>query len=272
MSEITCPYCFHHCRIKEGMVGFCRARLNEAGRNVCANYGRITGLALDPIEKKPLARFYPGSHILSIGSYGCNLSCPFCQNWQISMADERTSGYESVTAEQLADYVMRTKDNLGIAFTYNEPLVSFELIVDVAKRIRPHGYKVVVVSNGCVEETVLEQVAPYVDAMNIDLKGDETFYKELNGSYEQVKHTIAYMHDQCHVEITSLIIPGKNDSEDWVRREAKWIASLDASIPLHLTRYFPNWKYEISATPCETVYRLKRVAEAYLDDVLVGNV
>ncbi len=272
MSELTCAYCFRHCRIKEGAVGFCRARKNAGGENVCANYGRITGLALDPIEKKPLARFYPGSSILSVGSYGCNLACPFCQNWQISMADEETSGYETLTAEELADYVRRTAGNLGIAFTYNEPLVSFELIRDVAKLVKPEGYRIVAVSNGCVEEPVLEELAPYVDAMNIDLKGDAAFYRELNGNYEQVKHTIAYMHDKCHLEITSLIIPGKNDSEEWIRREAEWIASLDPEITLHITRYFPNWKYREAATPRETVYRLKRVAEEYLNDVLVGNV
>ena len=272
MSELHCDICFHHCILKEGMTGRCRARINRNGQNGCANYGRITSLALDPVEKKPLARFYPGSMILSVGSYGCNLSCPFCQNWQISAADERTAGYEEVSAQQLADLILRTKDSIGIAFTYNEPLIEWEYVLDTANLVKPAGKKVVLVSNGCAKQHVLEKLAPYVDAMNIDLKGDREFYRELGGSYDAVKQTIAYMHDKCHVEITSLIIPGKNDSDEWVKNEAEWIASLDPGIPLHLTRYFPRWKYTEPATPRGTLYRLQKIAEQYLRYVYVGNV
>ena len=272
MSEQSCPWCYRHCVIPEGGVGFCRGRTVADGENRCANYGRLTSIALDPIEKKPLARFYPGSRILSVGSYGCNLACPFCQNWQISMADDGTAGYEEISPDELAQIIERTPDNLGVAFTYNEPLISFEYICDVAELVKPKGYKIVIVTNGCVEEAVLNRIIPYVDAMNIDLKGDRKFYRELGGDYDQVKHTIEVMQEHCHVELTSLIIPGKNDSEEWIREEAEWIASLDPNIPLHITRYFPNWKYEISATPRETVFRLQRVAEEFLNDVLVGNV
>ena len=271
MNELRCEHCFHHCLIREGGVGFCRARTNSSGKNRCVNYGRLTGMAMDPIEKKPLARFHPGSWVLSVGSYGCNLACPFCQNWQISMADEQSSGYETVSAEKLADLIMRTPDNLGIAFTYNEPLISFEYILDVAELVKPKGYKIIAVTNGCVEETVLEKLSGVLDAMNIDLKGDRSYYQELGGSYDQVRHTIEYMHDKCHVEITSLIVPGKNDREEWVKEEAKWLASLNPNIPYHLTRYFPNWKYDIPATPKETIWHLKDIAEEYLNDVLTGN-
>ena len=126
-------------------------------------------------------------------------------------------------------------------------------------------------TNGCVEETVLEKLSGVLDAMNIDLKGDRSYYQELGGSYDQVRHTIEYMHDKCHVEITSLIVPGKNDREEWVKEEAKWLASLNPNIPYHLTRYFPNWKYDIPATPKETIWHLKDIAEEYLNDVLTGN-
>ena len=272
MNELRCEVCFHHCVLKKGMYGRCRARMNRNGENVCANYGRITSLALDPIEKKPLAMFYPGSLILSAGSYGCNLSCPFCQNWQISMADEDTSGFEEWNAEQLASLILKTDDSIGIAFTYNEPLIEWEYIRDVAELVKPAGKQVVLVSNGCAEPWVLKELAPYIDAMNIDLKGDAAFYRELGGSYDAVKETIAYMHDKCHVEITSLIIPGKNDSREWVKNEAAWIAGLDPEIPLHLTRYFPRFRYSIPATPPQTLYDLKEAAETSLRHVFTGNV
>ncbi len=272
MNEIRCDVCFRHCVLQEGQTGFCRARENREGRSVCTNRGRITGLALDPIEKKPLAMFHPGSYILSVGSYGCNLACPFCQNWQISMADEKTAGYEEIPAEELAEIILRTDSSIGIAFTYNEPLVEWEYIRDVAQLVKPAGKQVVLVSNGCAEEWVLETLAPFIDAMNIDLKGDAAFYSELQGSYEQVKHTIEFMHDKCHLEITSLIIPGKNDSETWVASEAAWLASLNPEIPLHLTRYFPRWHYTEPATPVSTVFRLKETAERYLNHVFAGNI
>ena len=272
MSEIVCDICYRHCHLKEGMRGFCRARKNVNGENICDTYGRITSLALDPIEKKPLAMFHPGSCILSVGSYGCNLSCPFCQNWQISMTDERSVGYETLSAEELAALILRDPDNLGIAFTYNEPMIAWEYIIDVARLIQPEGKQVVLVTNGCVNESVLEKLAPWVDAMNIDLKGDASFYQELGGDYETVKHTIAYMQDKCHVEITSLIIPGKNDREEWVEQEAQWLASLNPDIPLHITRYFPNWKYAIPATPRSAVFHLRDAAAKHLHHVFVGNV
>ncbi len=272
MNELICNICFHHCILREGMTGRCRARTLQNGVNTCANYGRITALAMDPIEKKPLARFYPGSWILSAGSYGCNLSCPFCQNWHISMADERTTGYTVYTPEKLAELVLGTEGNLGIAFTYNEPLIEWEYVRDTASRIRPYGKKVVLVTNGCVEETVLKETAPWVDAVNIDLKGDADFYQEIGGDYNQVRHTIEYMQACCHVEVTSLIIPGKNDSEEWIASEAQWLASLNPDIPLHITRYFPQWRYSIPATDPSLIVHLKQTAEQYLNYVYTGNI
>lgn len=190
MSEVLCPGCFHHCLIPEGKNGLCRARGTRSGKNVCVNYGRITSLAMDPIEKKPLKHFYPGSWILSAGSYGCNLSCPFCQNSMISMADEFSVSYRAISPEELAEIALREEDNLGIAFTYNEPMISWEYLIDTAALLRPHGKKIVLVTNGCVSDDVLDLLLPYVDAMNIDLKGDAVFYQELGGSDEMVRHTI----------------------------------------------------------------------------------
>lgn len=272
MSEIICDVCPHHCHLKEGKTGMCRARRNVSGENVCANYGRVTSLAMDPIEKKPLHYFYPGSWILSAGSYGCNLACPFCQNSSISMADEKTADYIDVSAEQMAELVMRDPENLGIAFTYNEPMISYEYIIDTAKLVREQNRKVVLVTNGCVTETTLEKLLPYTDAMNIDLKGDREFYRELGGDFDTVRRTIDYCRSRCHVEVTTLIVPGKNDSEEFMEEEASWLAGLDSSIPLHISRYFPRYRYRIPATPVSTVRRLCETAEKYLKYVCPGNI
>ncbi len=272
MSEIICDVCPHHCHLKEGKTGMCRARKNEAGVNVCANYGRVTSLAMDPVEKKPLYRFYPGSWVLSVGSYGCNLSCQFCQNASISMTDEKTADYVEVPPEKLAELIMRDPDNLGIAFTYNEPMISYEYIIDTAKLIRDKGRKVILVTNGCAAQKTLEKLIPYTDAMNIDLKGDRKFYKELGGDFDTVRKTIAYCYDKCHVEVTTLAIPGKNDSDAFIEEEASWLAELDSSIPLHISRYFPRYRYEIPATPVSTVLRMCETARKYLKYVYPGNI
>jgi pyruvate formate lyase activating enzyme len=231
-------------------------------------------MALDPIEKKPLAYFLPGSMILSVGSYGCNLSCPFCQNYEISMAGESDFRIlQEVSPQKLCSLAMReaSRGNVGVAYTYNEALTGYEYVRDSARLVHEAGMVNVLVTNGMAELPVLEELLPFIDAMNIDLKGDAAFYRELQGSYAQVKHTIEYMHDKCHLEITSLIIPGKNDSGEWVSSEAEWLASLDPEIPLHLTRYFPRWKYTVPATPVQTVLDLKQTAQQHLLHVFAGN-
>ena len=271
MPDIICDLCFHHCVLKENGTGFCHVRRNENGRNVLISHGRITSLALDPIEKKPLAMYYPGSRILSVGSYGCNLACPFCQNHEISL-DENAGYYSRVLSpEDLAELALETEDNLGGAFTYNEPLISWEYILDTAALIRPKGKKTVLVSNGCAEEKIIRKIQPYIDAANIDLKGDRAFYRELSGSYDQAKRTIELLSRSAHVEITILVIPGKNDRKEWIEEESRWIASLNPEIPLHLTRYFPRYRYTIPETPPETILELKKTAGQYLRHVFAGN-
>ncbi len=270
MSEIVCGICGRHCHLKDGQTGFCRARKNDNGRNVCANYGRITSMAMDPIEKKPLRRFYPGSSILSVGSYGCNFACPFCQNYRISMSDSESVRWVYVSPEDLAARIRSIPANLGIAFTYNEPLISYEYIIDTAKMIRP-DYKVVLVSNGGVTAQVLDQVLPYVDAINVDLKGDVNYYRELGGSYDLVKATIAACVPRIHTEVTTLVIPGKNDDPSWVDSESKWLSELSPDTVLHLSRYFPRYHYAIEASPRETILELQKVAQKHLRYVYTGN-
>lgn len=273
--EAVCLVCPHHCLLAEGQTGRCRARKNREGKIVSINYGKLTSLMLDPIEKKPLRRFFPGSRILSVGSFGCNLACPFCQNYEISMADSGQAHWQEVTPEALAGLAQEYQSygNIGVAFTYNEPLVGYEFVRDTARLVRERGMKNVLVTNGCAEPLVLEELLPYVDAMNIDLKGfTGEWYEKLGGDLETVKRFIARAAQDCHVELTTLIVPGENDSEEEMDREARWIASLDWEIPLHVTRFFPQYRMADKApTPVERVYRLRNTAAQWLRYVYVGN-
>ena len=282
-----CDVCFRHCNIEEGKLGFCGARMCENGKVIQANYGRITSLALDPIEKKPLNRFYPGSLILSAGSYGCNLRCPFCQNYEISWSEEAWKFAKTAdvcTPEDLARAAAyyQNQGNIGIAFTYNEPLIGYEFILDTAKLIKELGMKTVLVTNGTAELKVLEKLAPYIDAMNIDLKGfTDRYYREvLKGDRKMVMDFIARAAQVCHVEVTTLIIPGENDSEEEMDALSSWIAGLTdehgkrigQSIPLHISRFFPRFHMQDRrATEVRLVYRLAEVARRNLTYVYTGN-
>lgn len=282
-----CNVCFRNCDIKEGGLGFCGARTCKGGRVEAANYGRLTSIALDPIEKKPLNRFYPGSMILSVGSYGCNLRCPFCQNYQISWSEEAMSFHASaeyIAPEELARIAKEQvkNGNIGIAFTYNEPLIGYEFIRDTGAIIHEMGMKNVLVTNGTAELSVLKEISPYVDAMNVDLKGfTENYYNEvLGGNLQMVKDFIAEAVKHCHVELTTLIIPGENDSEDEVRELTSWIAELrdgkgdvtGEEIPLHISRFFPQFHMtDRGPTDVGLIYRLTDIAREKLKYVYTGN-
>ena len=272
--QIRCPVCMHHCLLQPGQIGRCRARKNENGKSRPVNYGRLTALALDPIEKKPLAMFAPGSRILSAGSFGCNLSCPFCQNYEISMCEEEPETVY-VSPEWLAEKALelRRQGNIGVAYTYNEPLVGYEYVRDTAALVRSVGMKNVIVTNGSVTEEVLEEILPFTDAMNIDLKGiTDAFYRSLGGDLETVKRFIKRAAPACHVELTTLIVPGENDSEGQMEQLAAWVAGVDDKIPLHVTRFFPRWKMtDRPPTKVETVCRLADVAGRRLKHVFTGN-
>ncbi len=273
----VCGVCFRHCRIPEGMKGFCGVRKNTEGRIKPINYGIVTGLALDPIEKKPLRRFCPGSRILSVGSFGCNLKCPFCQNYEISQSgEEMIEGSEKVMPGELVEMALSTigKGNVGIAFTYNEPLVCYEYVRDTARLAHENGLKTVIVTNGSVSLNVLEEVLPYTDAMNIDLKGfTKEAYRALSGDLDQTKEFITRAAKDCHVELTSLIVPTINDSPEEMEQEAAWIAGISPDIPLHVTRYFPRYRMTSEPpTDISLLYRLKDIASRHLYHVYVGNV
>lgn len=275
----TCHVCFRHCQMEEGKSGFCGVRICKGGRVIPANYGKVTSLALDPIEKKPLSRFYPGSMILSVGSTGCNLRCPFCQNYEISWSDIALGFLEEAhtySPEALAEAAWETRErgNIGLAFTYNEPLVGYEFVRDTAELVHQKGMKNVLVTNGTAELSVLEELLPYIDAMNVDLKGfTQHYYKEvLSGDLETVKRFIARAVKDCHVELTTLIVPGENDTEQEIRQMSRWIASLDPEIPLHISRFFPRFHMtDRAATNVGLVYALADTARENLKYVYTGN-
>ncbi len=278
-----CGVCFRHCEIPEGRTGFCGARTAKNGRVEALNYGRITALALDPIEKKPLARFFPGSLILSAGSFGCNLRCPFCQNSDISWSEQAgqyAETAETLSPEDLVGFALMTrkKGNIGVAFTYNEPLIGYEFVRDAAKLAHAEGLKNVLVTNGTAELSVWEELSPYVDAMNVDLKGftDRYYGKVLGGDRQQVMAFIEAAVKTCHVELTTLIVPDENDGEEEMRELSRWVSCLrlpdGESVPLHVSRFFPRFRMQDRPpTEVRTVYRLAEVARENLPYVYTGN-
>ena len=279
-----CNVCFRHCKIEENSTGFCGARTCTNGKIVAANYGKLTSIALDPIEKKPLKMFNPGSKVLSIGSYGCNLRCPFCQNYTISWSQkafEYKDRADIYTPEEIvkAAQDFRTHGNIGIAFTYNEPLIGYEFIRDTAKLSKQAGMQNVLVTNGTATLEVLNQILPYIDAMNIDLKAfTNSFYKNfIDGDFQMVKDFITTAVQSCHVELTTLIIPGQNDSPQEMRELTTWVAGLEKQynkkIPLHITRFFPTFKLtDREPTPVTTIMNLVEIAKESLEFVFPGNV
>ena len=278
-----CGVCFRHCKLEEGQLGFCVGRITRDGRVEAYNYGRITALALDPIEKKPLARFFPGSKILSVGSFGCNLRCPFCQNHDISWSEQArryAETAETFTPEALAELALATRErgNIGLAFTYNEPLIGYEFVRDTARLAKAEGLQNVLVTNGTAELSVLEELSPYIDAMNIDLKGftDRYYRRVLGGDRGQVLAFIEAAVESSHVELTTLIVPGENDSEEEMRELSRWVSRLKnpdgEDVPLHISRFFPHFHMQDRrATAVQTVYRLAEIARENLQYVYTGN-
>ena len=273
-NAVRCGLCPHRCLVREGASGICGIRENREGVLLAASYGMISSIALDPIEKKPLYMFHPGKSVLSIGSFGCNLRCGFCQNYEISAeyGDILRSARLMSPDDVVALAVETAKGgNIGVAYTYNEPLIGYEFLHDCAVLAHGAGLCNVLVTNGCINKEPLEDLLPLVDAMNIDLKGfRDDFYTKLGGSLETVKGTIAMSAGRCHVEVTTLVVPGENEGD--VEELAKWLSSVSPDIPLHLTRFFPRYHYSGKApTPRETIIKLCGVAEKYLRNVFSGN-
>lgn len=273
--RVRCEICPHHCKIEEGHIGLCKGRMNRNGEIVNENYGKLTGMALDPIEKKPLYHFHPGSMILSVGSYGCNLNCSFCQNCDISMVGGKDIETAFVPSEELVRKALSLKGrgNIGIAYTYNEPLISFEYVRDCARLAHENGLLNVAVTNGYICEEPLRDLLPFIDAFNIDLKGfSEDYYHKLRGDLATVMRSIEVASEKSHVEVTTLIVPGENDTEEEMEKLSSWLASVNPEIPLHISRFFPRWHMQDrNATPVKQVYHLADVARKKLKFVHEGN-
>ncbi len=259
----------------EGQTGLCHARMNKDNEIICKNYAKLTSIALDPVEKKPLYRYFPGKMILSVGSYGCNLKCPFCQNHEISMADDNEVKTYYTPPDFLVNMAlsMKNRNNIGIAYTYNEPLISYEYVMHCSVLAHKHGLKNILVTNGYVCAEPLLKILPYIDAMNIDLKAfDDSFYRKIGGDLNTVMETISLAAPRCHVEITTLIIPNENDSEEEIVNASKWIASIDENIPYHITAFYPRYKYSDKEPASEKlVQNLVKKAQKNLNFVYKGN-
>ena len=270
-GKLRCHLCPHNCLISNGEFGFCGVRKNEAGEMVLPFYGQATALGLDPIEKKPLYHFHPSRPILSIGFLGCFLRCPFCQNYRISQSTVARTEY--VAPEDLVAEA-QSQGSFGIAYTYNEPSIHAEYVLDSAALATAAGLKNVLVTAGYLNEESAKEIYGAMDAANIDLKGfTESFYRtELKGGLEEVLRGIEIAHERTHVEITTLVIPGKNDSDEETREIAGFIADLDPNIPLHMSAYYPTYHYTTEATSPEHLLSRIDIAREQLNYVYPGNI
>lgn len=270
-KAILCGLCPHRCMIPAGGKGKCSTRVNENGILMAKTYGQVASYGKDPIEKKPLYHFHPGTKIFSIGSYGCNFTCDFCQNYAISQ--ERPKMIDT-SPQNLVDIACNEKENLGIAYTYNEPTIWYEFMMDIALGIRQKGKKNVMVTNGFMNKEPQKALLPLIDAMNIDLKSmSPDFYrKHCGGELEPVLEFIRNSAGNCHVEITTLLIEGLNTSVEEVRKIAEFVAAINPEIPLHLSRYFPAYTMNLPPTDIKLMAMLQETAQEYLQYVYLGNI
>jgi len=290
-KKVRCCLCPQNCLIYPGHVGVCFVRYNQDGHLIPLTYGRVSSVHLDPIEKKPLYFFHPGSTILSVGAIGCNLGCPICQNWQIAQPKDllkkgllprgdarQTVGCmtKPLSVARLVELAEQSvsKGNLGVAFTYNEPFIWFEYLLEAAKAIKAKGLKNVLVTNGYVNEEPLVEVLPYIDALNIDLKAfDEDFYRRIGGHLKPVLRTIELANSDCHIEITNLLIPGLNTDKKQIADLVDWVAdTVGRETPLHFSRYFPARRCKEPPTTAEDLMAAKKIAARRLKSVTLGNI
>jgi len=268
---IKCFLCPHYCVIKPGQRGACGVRENIDGVLYNLNYGKISAYNLDPIEKKPLYHFYPGSWIVSVGSFGCNLKCRFCQNYSIA---HDIPGTVQVSPKGLVDKAIRAEDGIGIAYTYNEPSIWYEYVLDSARLASQMGLKNVLVTNGYISSEPLKQLLPFIDAMNIDVKafGDKYYTDICKGRLNPVIETVERAVGYCHVEITTLVVEGMNDNPEELEQMGQWLMKLDKNIPLHLSRYYPAYKMDKPATSVQVLLNARKLMKKYLNHVYIGNV
>lgn len=269
-DRVECQLCPFNCVLSKGKTGICKGKRNIGGSLKAINYGLTTSVNVDPIEKKPLYHFFPGSQILSIGPNGCNLSCNFCQNHSISQDDYPTRYF---SPEEVVSYAL-SRGSIGIAYTYTEPLIWFEYVLDCAKAARAKGLVNVLVTNGVINPDPLEELLAHIDAMNIDIKSmDERFYKKIcKGPLDAALESVKRVAGSVHLEITNLLIPGLNDTDEMFIKLTDFLAGLDKLIPLHFSRYHPDYKQTAPSTPVETLERAAKIASKKLKHVFIGNI
>lgn len=271
-KKVKCLLCPQACIIPPEKTGFCDVRENKQGKLYSLIYGQITSLTSDPIEKKPLYHYHPGEYILSLGTRGCNLACLFCQNWSISQRPDAL--LESISSEEIIKQAKRYK-SFGIAYTYNEPFIWYEFVLDTAILAKAEGLENVLVTNGYINPEPLDKILPYIDAMNIDFKSieNEFYQKFCRGQLEPVLTTIKSARQACHIELTNLVIPGLNDKEENFTRLVDWIdENLGSEVPLHFSRYFPCYKMDLPSTPLAILKKAEEIARKKLRYVYLGNV
>lgn len=274
--RVKCLLCPHKCLLAKGQIGFCGVRENKSGVMHSLVDKRIASISLDPIEKKPLYHFYPSSNILSVGTLGCNFYCLFCQNYTLSRNEFSPDRLcRKITPEELCGIALKAKDNIGIAYTYNEPSIWYEFVYEASRCASESGLKNVLVTNGFLNQEPLKELLPYISAVNVDIKSmSPDFYKKyckgkLRNVLDYCKTAVKY----CHIEITNLIIPSLNDSKEDILKLSKWINKyLGKDTPLHLSAYRPEFKLDIPATPFETLYKARETALKYLSHVYIGNI
>ncbi|MBT3208760.1 MAG: AmmeMemoRadiSam system radical SAM enzyme [Bacteroidetes bacterium] len=276
-QTVECNLCAHNCKIAEGNHGICESRKNNEGKLYSENYGRICSIAIDPIEKKPLYHFHSGKSILSFGSVGCNMKCEFCQNWEISQSNvEKFSYLRDYQPKQIIDKALKSKNNIGIAYTYNEPTIWYEFLLYTAKIAKKEGLKNIMVTNGFINERPLKEICNYVDAFNVDLKSFEnSFYQKISkASLQPVLNTLKTIKSHSkHLEITNLIVTSINDDAKTFEEMVKWIAyELGTKTVLHISRYFPRFQMTIEQTPVKKILELFNIAKKHLKYVYLGNV
>jgi len=270
-GRVRCELCPHHCTLSDEQAGICLGRVNKNGKLYSTNYGQVVSAAVDPIEKKPLYHFFPGSVILSVGPNGCNFRCPYCQNWEIAQQPAHTS---FVAPQELVKNAGRDR-SIGISYTYAEPLIWYEYVLECSRLAKEAGLVNVLVTNGFIEETPLKELLPFVDALNIDVKSiREEFYRKLcKASLAPVLRTCEMAKKVAHVELTNLLIPGENDQKEDIAELVHWTASkLGKETPLHFSRYFPHYKFTVNPTPESTVFAAYEIGKKELFYCYIGNI
>ncbi|MCK9223022.1 MAG: AmmeMemoRadiSam system radical SAM enzyme [Limnochordia bacterium] len=271
-DSVRCMLCPHYCLLHPGERGRCVGRQNNQGRLISSNYGQVAALALDPIEKKPLYHFHPGGQILSLGTTGCNFRCSFCQNWEISQRETTTKYYDP---EEIVVMAEGLSDCLGLAFTYSEPMIWYDFVYDTAMLAKNANLNNILITNGFVNKKPLQRLLQCIDGVNLDIKSfSPDFYRKYcGGMLSAVLDSAIVIKEQCHLEITYLIIPDLNDDADEITKFSYWVAdNLGQETPVHFTRYFPEFRLSLSPTPVETLWKAKELAERVLEYVYLGNV